>query len=161
MRVDECKKQHAKVINVDAADEDTTKIQITMDQGVSHSFTVSALSRVTRHLADFEHVYYVRRETRMFFFCGYILEGTEVFIHICCSLDPPYEIVCVTLQDYFDRKQSRDLLDQVFMTNTNCGHIDCELMNAEVLAFTENRVVVRVDPDLAERDDLLLYEMFR
>ena len=65
----------------------------------------------------------------MFFFCRYLLEGTQVFINICRGLDPPDEIECVTLQDYFNRKQSRDLLDQVFMTNTYCRYINYELMN--------------------------------
>ena len=47
----------ADLINVNAVDEETTKICFTMDRGVSHSFTVSALSSVNRHLADFKRLY--------------------------------------------------------------------------------------------------------
>ena len=68
--------------------------------------------------------------------------------------------MCLTLQDYFNTKQSRDLLDRVFITNSNWGYIDHDLINAELLAFEKNEVVDRLDQDVAEQDDLMPYKMF-
>ena len=83
----------------------------------------------------------------------------KVFSDVCRNLDPPYEIICVTSHKYFNRKQYNGILEWVFVMNTNCGYIDYELMNAEILAFGENGVVNGVDPDVAEQDNLLPYEI--
>ena len=99
---------------------------------------------------EFERIYYTRQEIRAYFFRGYKLEGTELVSDICCNLDPPYEIICVTVQDYFDRKQCDSLLGFVFVMNTNYGYIDYPSMNVEVTAFKGTGAVNAVETDIAE-----------
>ena len=103
-------------------DDKTVRIQIMMDRHVVYSRTGSTLSLVRTFTTWFEGIYYTLQEIGAYFFRGINLEGTEVPSDVLRNQAPPYEIVCVTLQDYFNRKECDNLLGRVFATNANRGY---------------------------------------